>query len=279
MKKTLYFSISFLIAVIGAGCSGQPASPIAASTPAQNILANATTSVEQRGVFCPTDNEQAKQAYNDAIALQEKGDLEEASKSFKKAIELDPKFCDAMDNLGQILRSQGNIDEAISWYKKSIEVSPNNTVAHQNLAFAYQTQGNLDGAIAEYQLLTQIDPNEPEGYYGLGNIYLGLNKPQDAIPQLEKAAALYEKNSSPFLADAKFSLGVAHFMLGEYEKSRDYFEAIYPDMQNNPYLNYYLGLCYLKSDFKDMDIAKKYLTKAQELGVKIPAEVLQEIGQ
>jgi tetratricopeptide (TPR) repeat protein len=165
------------------------------------------------------------------------------------------------------------------WYKKSIEVFPENTVAHQNLAVAYSIQGKVESAIAEFQLVSKIDPSNPEGYYGLGSIYLDLDRPQEAISQLEKAEELYEKDLSPFLTDAQYALGVAHMMLEDYAKGRDYFESVYSDMEDNPAVNYNLGLCYLTPQLDNLDLAKKYFSKAQELGAELPAEVLQKLGK
>ena len=182
-----------------------------------------------------------------------------------------------MDNLGQLLRGKGYIDEAISWYKKSVEIYPENPVAHQNLAVAYQYQGKIDEAISEYQILIEIDPNNPEGYYGLGNVYLNSNRPDEAISNFEKAEELYEKASSPYLNDAKFSLGLAYFTKEEYVIAKSYFEEVYPEMEDNPYINYYLGLCFLAPEINDLESARKYLYKAQDLGVEIPPEILKQI--
>lgn len=279
MKTKAVLLLSIVLTVMIYGCAQNQPSGAGSQSAAATIAANATTTVEQRGITCPTTNEDARTAYNNGVNLQQQGNIDAAVGHFQQAIELDPNFCDAMDNLGQILRSQGKIDEAIEWYKKSIEVAPNNTVARQNLAFAYQTQGQIENAIAEYQKIIEIDPNEAEGYYGLGNLYLNLNRPQEAIPLLQQAESLYEKDSSPFLSDARFSLGVAHYITKDSEKARDYFESIYTGMETNPYLNYYLGLCYLSPEIKDLEAAKRYIAKAQELGVQVPAEVLNQVGQ
>jgi TolA-binding protein len=57
-------------------------------TSAPTIPANASTSFDRTSVFCPTDDEQAKKSYNDAIALQGEGKLDEAEQLFLKAIQL-----------------------------------------------------------------------------------------------------------------------------------------------------------------------------------------------
>ncbi len=236
-----------------------------------------TPKVGAQETICSTENEQARQFYNEALDLRDQGDVENAKQLYLKAIELDPNFCDAMDNLGQLLRTQGDIEGAINWYQQSIQVRPDNTVAHMNLAIAYRMQGKTERAIGEYERITEIDPENPEGYYGLGNIYLYLKQPHKAIVQLEKAEELYEKQSSPWITDARYSLGAAHYLLAEYKKAIEYIEMIYPEMQNDAEVNFLLGMCYLSPEVDDLELAKKYINKAQELGMEIPADVLQKL--
>ena len=58
------------------------------------------------------------------------------STCFRKAIELDPKYADAYNNLGNALRGQKKLDEAIAAYRKAIELDPKYANAHNNLAMA-----------------------------------------------------------------------------------------------------------------------------------------------
>jgi len=101
---------------------------------------------------------------------------------YQKAIELDANYCDAMDNLGQLLRSQGELDEAIYWYKRSINLVPGNRAAHTDLAVAYRFQGKFDAAISEYQIVLKMNPRDPEGYYGLGTVYFASKDLGAKIP-------------------------------------------------------------------------------------------------
>ena len=140
-------------------------------------------------------------------------------------------------------------------------------------------QGKTTDAIAEYQLLVQIDPDNPEGYYGLGIVYLDLEQPQEAVTQLKKAEELYAEEASPLITDARYHLGVSYYMLEECKKANEYFELIYSEVHDHPVVNYLLGLCYLSPETENLELAEKYLMKAQELGVDIPAEVLQKIGR
>lgn len=192
-----------------------------------------------------------------------------------RAVGSDPGYCDAMDNLGQMLRTQGDVNEAIRWYQRSLKVKPDNAVARQNLAQAYLILGERDQAVAQYQWLTENAPRNPEGFYGLGQTYLGAGRTREAIAVLERAAELYREQASPLLVDAYYLLASAHLDQREYRKAKRYLELTYPGREDDPDINYLLGLCYLDPANPDKVKAARHLNKAQRLGVKVPAELLQ----
>lgn len=237
----------------------------------------ARSGVESAEVFCPTEKQEALEAYNRANDLDRQGKFEEAKDLYLKAIEADPSYCDAMDNLGLLLRRQGKLDEAISWYRRSIEVFPENRVAHQNLAVAYRRLGKTDEAMVEYRTLIELHPEDPEGHFGLGSIYLDLNEPEAAIPHLRKAEEIYIETKSPYLPDAQYLLGLAHYRLSAWGRAREYFEQAYPTLQNQADINFYLGMCYRSEELGNPKLARQYLNKARELGKRIPPEVLQDL--
>jgi tetratricopeptide (TPR) repeat protein len=146
------------------------------------------------------------------------------------------------------------------------------------LGVAYSILGKIDDAIQEYKILVQLDANDPEGYYGLGSIYLGLNQPEQALAQFKKAEELYKQQASPYVVDAQYALGLSYFAVEDCRNARDYLELIYPQNENDPKVNYFLGSCYLTPELKNLELARKYLHKAQELGVEIPADQLQMIN-
>lgn len=228
-------------------------------------------------LYCSTKNGEACRLYDRSGELAEKGDLEAAIQSYRKAIELDDRFCDAMDNLGVLLRREGKLEEAISWYKKSIQVMPTNPMPHMNLASVYSVQEKFDESLAEYNTLITIDSDDPEGYYGLGSVCLKKNELPSAIENLKKAEKLYAKRSSPVIADARYLLGVAYYRLKDFAKTRFYLDQIYDQRQNDPDVNYILGVCCLLES-GNVTEARKYLKRAQELGSEIPEEVRQKLN-
>lgn len=228
-------------------------------------------------VYCSTSNETAKAAYNEALALEEQGNLAEAERLYRQAIELDAGYCDAMDNLGLLLRQQGKVEEAISWYQQSLLLMPDNSVALLNLATSYHIQGDVDQAEATFEKLIEVAPDNPEGYFGLGSIFISLQQYGQAVPYLEKAEQLYGEVNSPWILDAQYLLCSAHFMLQDYPTAKAYAEAIYDHYDEDGPINYILGMGYLMEASPDMKTAREYILKAQELGVDVPNEVLTAI--
>jgi tetratricopeptide (TPR) repeat protein len=239
----------------------------------------ATVRLDERDVFCPTENDEAKEAFNAANDSRDKGEYPEAERLYLQAIELDPAYCDAMDNLGQLLRRQDRIDEAIGWYLKSLEIMPENTVALQNIALAYKMQGESEKAVDAYMRLVKMTPDNPEGYFGLGSIYYNLQQLEKAIEYLETAERLYIQEDSPYVSDAQYYLGFAHFDLQNCMKAKEYLEPIYDQFSENGGINYVLGVCYLSVKPADVKMAREYILKAQEAGIQIPADVLKAIKE
>ena len=256
------------------GKAGAPA-PSAPAPPAPSV----TTRITQVGLTCPTDSEAARRQYNGALDMQQRGELRAAEKAYLKAVELDPQFCDAMDNLGQMLRREGDVKQAVSWYLRSLKVKPDNAVAHQNLANAYTVQGDVDKALAEYQWLIANDPKNPEGYYGLGKTLQDSGRAKEAVDALLRACELYRQSAEPLLTDAYYELGLAYFSQEEYQKAKEYLELSYPGREDDPNANYLLGICCLAIPNQDRGQAAHYLEKAQQLGMKVPAQVLRILSK
>ena len=92
------------------------------------------------------------------LALWEKDYLEESVVAFHKAIELNPDFEIAQNNLGVVyLDGYGDPKESIQYFKKAIELNPNYTLAYFNLARAYQSIGDKANAAEYYQMTMDLN--------------------------------------------------------------------------------------------------------------------------
>jgi len=75
--------------------------------------------------------------------------LDESIDSYKKALELDPAYQDALHGLGMALFNRGRIDEAIATAKKLIEIDNDDILAHTSLSMFYQSQDRIEEAEKE----------------------------------------------------------------------------------------------------------------------------------
>ncbi len=296
--KSLFIFSSIVIILSSAACSNQPA-PLPSNNSLDSIttavaivtleptikptavLPTSTPSLKSLGVevdvVCSTNDEQARAAYNAAIGFEQQQLLAQAEQAYRQAISLDSKFCDAMDNLGRLLRRQNHVQEAISWYQKSLAIVPTNTLALQNLGVAYRTLKQYTDALAQYQLLIKIAPDNAEGYYGVGSVYLEQQQFEPAATYFLTAEQIYKENGSPYVSDAQYSLGFSFYYQQNCVKALDYFTKVEKEFQNDPGMNYALGTCYLTGETKNVALASQYILKAQQLGIEIPQDVLDAI--
>ncbi|PYS38198.1 MAG: hypothetical protein DMG14_18535 [Acidobacteria bacterium] len=86
--------------------------------------------------------EQAVNAFGDE-------NLDQAIQQYRKALEIDPNYQDALHGLGMALFNSGRLDDAIATAKKLIEIDPDDILAHTSLSMFYQSQGRIEEAEKE----------------------------------------------------------------------------------------------------------------------------------
>ncbi|CAN0385137.1 unnamed protein product, partial [Hapterophycus canaliculatus] len=59
-----------------------------------------------------------------------------AIRTFRYAIQLEPNFPDAYNNLGNALRESGQLEEAINCYRTTLRLKPDHPHAYNNLGNA-----------------------------------------------------------------------------------------------------------------------------------------------
>ncbi|MBK7450302.1 MAG: tetratricopeptide repeat protein [Anaerolineales bacterium] len=281
MKKFVFLS---LLIVNSLACAtlertfgaGETPTAIIFSTPVSLATSTplAATRKETSDVYCSSDVPDAVSAYNQGVTYESAGNVNAAIAAYRQAIELDPTYCDAMDNLALLLRQTDQVQEAIIWYQASIVIAPENEVSHLGLANTYMTLEQYDNALEEYNYLLKLDVNNPEGYYGAGRVYFAEENYKEAVVQFQKAEELYLATGSAYLVDAQTYSGFSYVLMQDYENGRDYLEKVYPQMQDNAYVNYYLGQCYYygKSIYNEA-LAKQYLIRARDLGITLEPEL------
>lgn len=81
--------------------------------------------------------------YNQGMDLFADGKLDEAIEAYKKALQQDPNYTDALHALAMAYANKDMLDEAIEAGKKLVETAPEDELAYTSLSIFYQRKGMI----------------------------------------------------------------------------------------------------------------------------------------
>ncbi len=90
--------------------------------------------------------EQARIYHQQGVGLQNNDDYDGAISFYQKAIELDPGYTPAYNDLGVMYEAKGLIDQAEELYLRALELDPEYLSTYSNLAFLYEGKRDLNRA-------------------------------------------------------------------------------------------------------------------------------------
>jgi tetratricopeptide (TPR) repeat protein len=126
--------------------------------------------------------------FNLAVSLLRAGDLPQAESHYRRALPGRPT-AETHNGLGYVLALQGHGDEAIAEYRAAIDIDPHFAPAYNNLADALEQQGKLDDA-ADYYRRSLAERPSAAAYNALGRVLRELGRADEAAAQFSKAQAL-----------------------------------------------------------------------------------------
>ena len=88
----------------------------------------------------------AMKEYQRALKAEDKGDRQGAIEHLQKAIQIDPEFCAARNDLGANYLFTNRVDLAIEQFNKTIAIDPHAAMPYSNLAVAFLMQNRLQDA-------------------------------------------------------------------------------------------------------------------------------------
>jgi tetratricopeptide (TPR) repeat protein len=149
-----------------------------------------------------SDKKKALEFYNDAEQYFNNEEYDQALVRYNKAVQADPDFAFAWDNLGICYRKLKRYQQAIECYNKSLALDPKGTVPLMNMAVAYDLMNDKPSAISTYKRFIKIHPEDPEGFYGISRLRNQTGDYANALEDALNAYTLYDKISSPYKEDA-----------------------------------------------------------------------------
>jgi tetratricopeptide (TPR) repeat protein len=143
-----------------------------------------------------------------ALALAVRGNVliamgrnEEAAEDLGRAIALDPVLVEAYLNRGIALERLGRRDEALADFDRAAALDPGSAVALAGRGEVHAAEGRYDEALADLGLA--IAHGSMPSLLVRGNLYVALDRPDEALADYRRAIEL-----DPANADACLNLGV-----------------------------------------------------------------------
>ncbi len=149
----------------------------------------------------------------------------------------------AKPSAGELLaRGNAHLDRGDMWaagrsYRQAVEVDPRRAEARVNLGYGLRELGRLVEAAIELLCAIGLFPDSADAHYMLGALHLEAGDAVSALPHLERAVAL-----RPALVEAHRDLGKTLFNLGRVAEAEHALKAAVEVAPHNAELRLYLGM-------------------------------------
>jgi protein O-mannosyl-transferase len=132
-----------------------------------------------------------------------RGEKDKAIDALLQAIQVQPRYHKAYDDLCEILMQTGRIKEALQEYKKAADINKDDPDIHYNFGNALAVNGDYDEAIAQFKKVIQLRPLDAGAYNNIGVILIHLDNKDAAISYFKEAVKI-----NPDYAYAHYQLSI-----------------------------------------------------------------------
>ncbi len=157
--------------------------------------------------------EAVRGSFEEAIALYNSGQYDQAIEGFKKVLAVDKEQPSVWGNLAAAYAKLEKYDLALENYQTAVSMEPENSAYYQNMGSIYAAQGNDEKARELYEkaasLAVNLSPKDAAtNYYNMGVTYINAGKNAEAKEALQKAIEI-----DPTHGESHYQMGVV--LLGE----------------------------------------------------------------
>ena len=191
-------------------------------------------------------------------------DVDRAIESFRRAVEIDPKYGEAFALLASATQARAQtspaarelLEEAHRAILKAFELAPALPETHRAWGGILRRRGDLRGSIDPFITAYELDPSEWRTAALLGDAHEQLGRPDLAVAWFEKAQRLQAR---PLVAD---NIGNVWTSLGVFDKAEEAYRAatiFRPDLPVGA-----LGLSRLAMVRGDFESAREHCAAARQ---------------
>lgn len=139
----------------------------------------------QAATLNPAD---ASAHYNLGLIYQQRGDLDGAEKSFRRAIEIDEGETDAHYQLGRISREHGRLPESIAFFETVVKQAPTHSLHEiwREIARTYLAAGQYPDALGMLDRFLAERQSDAEGRYWRGMALANLGRIDEAADEMKQ---------------------------------------------------------------------------------------------
>jgi len=116
--------------------------------------------------------------------------LAKAKAKFQEALQADPKYPEAHNNLGAVLGREGRSEEALREYETAVTLEPRYPDGLTNLGRTYLRLGDPDKAIDPLKRAVELVPGSAPTHLLLANAYAMKGRHADALASADRALAI-----------------------------------------------------------------------------------------
>ena len=183
------------------------------------------------------------------VSLSLLGHRERALAEFDRALQLNPRYLEALIHQGLVLQEMGRETQAEDSFRRaaaSIAPSSDGLPApvaarlanqHAELADAYAEAGALDRPVEQYRRALELGPTFVDLRYRMARLLLEAGRSLEAREALEEVL-----RARPNFVDACAALGLAHYLSGDALGARDIWKGCLKRRPENARVEAYLAM-------------------------------------
>jgi predicted O-linked N-acetylglucosamine transferase (SPINDLY family) len=124
-----------------------------------------------------------------AVALQNRGQLDEAARVYRRILAHSPQDFDAMHLLGVVALQQGRHEDARRLILEALALDPLDAAAMGNLGTSYLRDGDVGAALPWFERALELEPDSPDALTNAATAMHQTGRYREAIPLLTRAYA------------------------------------------------------------------------------------------
>ncbi|HEX6719311.1 MAG TPA: tetratricopeptide repeat protein [Pyrinomonadaceae bacterium] len=172
--------------------------------------------------------------------------------------------------MGELYHAYSLTAPARECYVNASQLAPNDYRWIYLLAKLDQTEGRVDEAIRRFKIVTSLKPNLIATHVNLGNIYLELNRPEEAKRSFLAALEIEKQNPA-----ALYGLGQVALSRRRYADAVSYFEKALVLAPEANRIHYALAMAY--RGLSNQEQAKIHLAQQGPVGVRVADPLMDSL--